>query len=67
MTSEQPFLTTEEVARILRLDPSTLRRWRTGRPAQGPPFVQISERVTVYLPEDVTEWVRSRRTVPQAA
>ncbi len=67
MTSGQSLLTTEDVARMLRLDPSTLRRWRTAHPVQGPPFVQISERVTVYRPEDVDEWLLSRRTVPRAA
>jgi len=67
VTTEQCLLTTEEVARMLRLDPSTLRRWRTACPVQGPPFVRISERVTVYRPEDVAQWLLSRRTVPTAA
>ena len=32
-------LVEEELAGMLGVDPSTLRRWRTARPRQGPPFV----------------------------
>lgn len=33
------WFTTEELARMLGVDSSTLRRWRTARPRQGPPFI----------------------------
>ena len=66
-TTEHELITTEELAAILRVDPSSLRRWRTARPAQGPPFIQLSERVIMYAPEDVREWLASRRVRPQAA
>ncbi|MDI6104383.1 helix-turn-helix domain-containing protein [Actinoplanes sp. NEAU-A12] len=52
---------------MLRVDPSSIRRWRTARPVQGPPFIQLSERVIMYSIEDVREWLVSRRTTPEAA
>jgi len=61
------WLTTEELATLLRRDPSTIRRWRTARPAQGPPFVRLSSRVTVYCPADVRRWLERRRTDPERA
>ncbi|WP_432838939.1 helix-turn-helix transcriptional regulator [Dactylosporangium sp. CA-092794] len=60
-------LNTEELASLLDVDPSTIRRWRTAQPLQGPPFIQISERVTKYRTEDVDQWLDSRRVVPKAA
>ena len=35
---------TEELAELLGIDPSSLRRWRTAQPLQGPPFVRLSAR-----------------------
>ena len=61
------WLTTDELARVLGVDSSTVRRWRTSRPAQGPPFVQLSERVTMYSSYDVEQWLRSRRIDPSEA
>ncbi|WP_086864335.1 helix-turn-helix transcriptional regulator [Amycolatopsis lexingtonensis] len=61
------WLTTEELGALLGVDPSTVRRWRTSRPPQGPPFVQLSERVTVYSASDVEAWLRSRRVDPGQA
>ncbi|WP_308122934.1 helix-turn-helix transcriptional regulator [Streptomyces poriferorum] len=56
---------TRELAACLRVDTSTLRRWRTARPPQGPPFVSVSERVVMYSAVDVEEWLRRRRTIPR--
>lgn len=58
---------TEELAGLLGVDPSTVRRWRTARPPQGPPFVQVSERVTMYNALDVEAWLRSKRVDPAEA
>lgn len=58
---------TKDLAQQLRVDASTLRRWRTARPPQGPPFVQVSDRVIMYSALDVEEWLRSRRIDPQLA
>src|SRR4051812_34456779 len=33
--AETELITTEELARMLRVDPSSVRRWRTARPLQG--------------------------------
>ncbi|MDF9816633.1 putative DNA-binding transcriptional regulator AlpA [Streptomyces sp. SPB162] len=59
--------TTEEIARLLRVDASTVRRWRTARPPQGPPFVRLSERVVMYGAADVERWLADRRIDPGQA
>ncbi|MEE4546262.1 helix-turn-helix domain-containing protein [Streptomyces sp. V4-01] len=59
-----PLLTTEEMARLLRVDPSSVRRWRAERPPQGPPFIRLSDRVVLYDAGDVQDWLDERRTVP---
>ncbi|MBY8861129.1 helix-turn-helix domain-containing protein [Nocardia sp. CA2R105] len=64
---ETSWYTTEEVAELLKVDASSLRRWRTARPPQGPPFVQISGRVTRYFGADVVAYLRNRRVDPAAA
>ncbi|WP_236654670.1 helix-turn-helix transcriptional regulator [Streptacidiphilus anmyonensis] len=56
--------TTEEVAALIGVDPSTLRRWRTCVPPQGPAFVQLSSRVTQYSVPDVEAWLRAQRVDP---
>jgi len=59
--------TTDEVAALLGVDASTLRRWRSSRPRQGPPFVRLSSRVTLYSVPDVQRWLASRRIDPAEA
>ena len=61
------WMTTEELANLIKVDPSTLRRWRTARPVQGPPFVPVSPRVTVYSTIDVRQWMKRRRVAPAEA
>ena len=63
----QEWFSTNELADFLGVDPSSLRRWRTARPPQGPPWVKVSDRVTVYRRADVHAWLRGRRTDPEAA
>ncbi len=63
----EPWLSTEDVARLLRVDASTLRRWRTARPVQGPPFVRLSNRVVMYHSRDLQQWLANRRIVPGVA
>jgi hypothetical protein len=55
---------TEDLALLLGVDPSTVRRWRTARPPQGPPFVRLSSRMTIYSVQDVRAWLKSRRIDP---
>ncbi len=55
----QTFLTTEEVASLLRLRKNYLERLRcTGG---GPPFIRASRRRCLYRREDVLNWVNERR------
>ncbi len=61
------WLTTDELAEHLGVDASTLRRWRTARPAQGPPFVRLSSRVTLYSVLDVECWLVTSRVDPNRA
>jgi hypothetical protein len=58
---------TEELAAMLHVDPSSVRRWRTADPPQGPPFVQLSARVTIYSADDIEVWLNSRRIDPGRA
>jgi len=64
---EDEFMTTQELARLLRVDPSSVRRWRTSVPAQGPPYVRISGRVVKYRRADVDRWLAGRRIDPEVA
>jgi hypothetical protein len=54
---------TNELANLLGIDPSSLRRWRTAQPPQGPPFIRISPRRTLYSSQDVANWLQTRRIV----
>lgn len=58
---------TNELAVLARVDPSTVRRWRTSRPPQGPPFVKLSPRLTLYSAADVRSWLKRRRIDPERA
>jgi Helix-turn-helix domain len=62
--NDQKWYTTDELARLVRVDPSTIRRWRTSHPRQGPPFVQLSYGVIRYNVDDVGEWLSYRRINP---
>lgn len=62
----QRMYTTGEVARILGVDASTLRRWRRGKPTEGPGFIQISERVAKYPERDLEAYLAARHIVPAA-
>jgi predicted DNA-binding transcriptional regulator AlpA len=60
-------LTTEELAEFLRVDSSTIRRWRTSRPPIGPAYIPMSDRVVKYRVADVEAWLSARRVDPEAA
>jgi hypothetical protein len=60
-------LTTAELARLQRRDPSTLRRWRTSRPIQGPPFLRLSSGAIVYDTDDIRTRLSRNRVDPAAA
>ena len=64
MGTDERWLSTHEVAAMLGVDPSTVRRWRSSRPPQGPPFVKVSPRRTIYSATDVQGWLHARRVDP---
>lgn len=57
----------KELAELLHVDASTIRRWRTSRPPRGPAFARVSNRVYVYNSNDVEAWLASRRVDPGEA
>jgi hypothetical protein len=65
--SPPALLTTDQLARLLKRDPSTLRRWRTSQPVQGPPYIRLSARVVMYDLADVEAWLARHRTDPEVA
>lgn len=67
MWADERWLSSSELAELLHVDSSTIRRWRTARPPQGPAFVQVSNRVYIYNSNDVETWLASRRVDPSAA
>jgi DNA-binding transcriptional MerR regulator len=62
----QAWYTTEELAELLKIDASSIRRWRTAQPLQGPPFIRVSSRRTIYSSADVAAWLDQRRINPSA-
>ncbi len=66
-TAADTLMTTEQLARMLGVDPSSVRRWRTAIPIQGPPFIRMSDRVVKYRRADVERWLSSRRVDPEVA
>jgi predicted DNA-binding transcriptional regulator AlpA len=62
-----PWYSTDELALLLGVDASSVRRWRTSDPPQGPPFVRLSSRVTIYSGSDVEAWLRTKRIDPERA
>lgn len=51
------FYTTAEMARMLKVDPSTLRRWRRQNPPRGPKAKRLSDRSWRYYHSDFIEWL----------
>jgi hypothetical protein len=67
MLIDEQWFTTEQLANVLNVDSSTLRRWRTSTPMRGPAFVRLSSRVAMYSAHDVEVWLRSHRVEPGRA
>lgn len=66
MNTQERWYTTTELAELLGVDPSSLRRWRTAERRQGPPFISVSARKTIYSAADVESWLRKQRVDPDA-
>ena len=56
-------LTEKQLSEELRIDRSTLWRWRT----EGMPWVLLGSRSVRYRLTDVQEWLRDREMAPRAA
>lgn len=59
--------TTAQLAAVLGIDSSSLRRWRTANPPCGPAYIRVSPRVVKYSAADVETWLLSLRTDPTQA
>lgn len=58
------YLTTEEVAKLFRTSPSTVRYWRHAK--TGPKSFKAGRRV-LYAREDVTAYIAAERAKQDAA
>ncbi|MFJ9446390.1 helix-turn-helix domain-containing protein [Kitasatospora sp. NPDC101235] len=58
--------TQAEAAKILKVSPATLRRWRTQQPSQGPAYVRIGARIS-YRHQDLADYLTERRVIPGVA
>lgn len=65
-TADDVVYTTRELAKLLKVDPSTIRRWRTTSSPQGPAFIALSPRHFLYRAVDVCQWLEQRRVDPGA-
>ncbi|WP_367132278.1 MULTISPECIES: helix-turn-helix transcriptional regulator [Streptomyces] len=61
------WVSTGELARLLKVDAPTLRRWRTARPPKGPAFIRLSPRRVMYSLEDIRQWLAQHRVDPAQA
>ncbi|NQE87579.1 helix-turn-helix domain-containing protein [Nocardia terpenica] len=61
------WFTTRQAAKVLGVDASSLRRWRTADPPYGPAYVRVSPRVVMYSGADIEAFLRAHRTDPAAA
>jgi transposase-like protein len=66
LSTQERWYTSTELAELLGVDPSSLRRWRTAERRQGPPFIRVSARKTIYSASDVESWLRKQRVDPDA-
>jgi predicted DNA-binding transcriptional regulator AlpA len=55
-------LTTQQVADMLGVKPSTLRAWRCAK--TGPPFIRITAQSVKYAAEDIDRFLAERRITP---
>lgn len=62
---DEPLLTTEEVAKLLRVQPRTVDDWRLN--GDGPDFVPISKNVVRYRPSAVDRFLAEKEQAAAAA
>lgn len=56
------FFTEKEVARMLKIRPSTLARWRCE--SKGPPFTKFGNRAIRYARADLDKYLKRQRVEP---
>jgi excisionase family DNA binding protein len=64
MSTEDEFLTDEQLAKLLKVDKRTTARWRNDE--GGPPYLRVGPRRILYRRRDVEEWIRSRTFASRA-
>ncbi|MFH0901051.1 MAG: helix-turn-helix domain-containing protein [Pseudomonadota bacterium] len=60
---EDVFLTTKELAQLLRVREQTVRCWRLRGGDSGPPYVRVGNGLkspVIYRLRDVEEWINAR-------
>jgi predicted DNA-binding transcriptional regulator AlpA len=62
MTEDEELMTEEQVAKLLTVSVSTVKRLRVS--GEGPRHIRISERVVRYRRQDVLDWMRQRAEEP---
>ena len=60
MVGDVRLLSEKEVAKILKVDRSTLVRWRRSR--SGPAFTKVGDRLVRYPEDQLLIWLRDRTT-----
>jgi hypothetical protein len=55
-------LPTARAAKVIGVEPSTLRYWRMIH--YGPAYAQLSTRTFVYDEDDLIKWVADRKVTP---
>jgi predicted DNA-binding transcriptional regulator AlpA len=58
MAEEDDLMTEEQVAKLLTVSVSTVKRLRVS--GEGPRHIRISTRVVRYRRQDVLDWMRQR-------
>lgn len=56
--SSRELLTTDEVAELIRVDISTLKRWRAA--GKGPSYIRIGEDKILYRRATIETWLDER-------
>ena len=57
--TDEPLMTTEEAAALLKLSPKTLQQWRSD--GKGPAFVKLEGDAVRYTEADLMAWLARQR------